>query len=112
MMLAQYKYTVGTFPNRINAEHALNVLTTSGIQTDQISIFIMDAEHGEQFGEVGIGTRVWYTAHDMAVLQKLEKDRTPIARNQIMQPLPRFLQHNYFSPGATINSKIMIFSVT
>ena len=63
-MLEQYKYAVGTFPNRISAEHALNVLTTSGVQTEQISIFVIDAEHDEQFGEVGIGSHGWYKAHD------------------------------------------------
>lgn len=63
-MLDQYKYALGTFPNRISAEHALKVLTTSGVQTDQISIFVIDAKHDEQFDEVGIGVRGWYKAYD------------------------------------------------
>ena len=63
-MLDQYKYAVGTFTNRISAERALNVLTTSGVQTDRISIFVIDAEHDEQFGEVGIGARGWYKTYD------------------------------------------------
>lgn len=63
-MLGQYKYAVGKFSNRISAEHALKVLTTSGVQTDQISIFVIDAEHDEQFGEAGINVRDWYKAYD------------------------------------------------
>ena len=63
-MLEQYKYAVGTFPSRISAEYALKVLTTSGVQTDRISIFVIDAEHDEQFGEVGIGARGWYKTYD------------------------------------------------
>ena len=46
-MLDQYKFAVGTFPNRISAEYALKELTTSGVQTEQISIFVIDAEHDE-----------------------------------------------------------------
>lgn len=63
-MLGQYKYAVGTFPNRISAEHALKGLTTSGVQAEQISIFVIDTEHDEQFDEVGIGARGWYKAYD------------------------------------------------
>ena len=63
-MLNQYKYAVGTFPNRISAEYALKVLTTSGVQTDRISIFVIDAERDEQFGEVDIGARGWYKTYD------------------------------------------------
>lgn len=64
MMLGEYKYAVGNFPNRVSAEHALKVLTTSGVQTDRISIFIINAEHDEQFGEVGINAHSWYKAYD------------------------------------------------
>ncbi len=64
MMIDQHKYVVGTFPNRISAEHALKLLTTSGVPTEQISIFVIDAEHDEQFGEVGIDARGWYKAYD------------------------------------------------
>ena len=63
-MLDQYKYAVGTFHNRISAERDLNVLTTSGVQADRISIFVMDAEHDEQFGEVGIGEHGSYKTYD------------------------------------------------
>ena len=63
-MSGQYKYAVGTFPTRTSAEHALNVLANSGVQTEQISIFVIEAEHDEQFDEVGIGARGWYKAHD------------------------------------------------
>ena len=62
-MLDQYKFAVGTFPNRISAEYALKELTTSGVQTEQISIFVIDAEHDEQYG-VGIGFHGWSKAHD------------------------------------------------
>ena len=63
-MLGQFNCAVGTFANRMSAEHALKALTTSGVQTDQISIFVIDAEHDEQFGKVDISASGWYKAYD------------------------------------------------
>lgn len=64
MMLGQYKCAVGTFSNRNSVEHAFKLLNTSGIQTAQISIFVIDVEHDEQFSEVGRGAHGWYKAYD------------------------------------------------
>jgi Heat induced stress protein YflT len=58
MLVKESKRAVGLFPNRKQAQQALNELKDSGFAMDKVSIIAKDAEQGEQIGEAEISTQV------------------------------------------------------
>jgi len=58
MVLGQHRCAVGSFPNRIDMEHALNELNSAGFLRAQISVVTKDADRDEQLGGAGMSERV------------------------------------------------------
>jgi hypothetical protein len=64
MVLGQHRRAVGTFYNRIDAEHALNELLGAGFPIDRISVVAKDADHDDQLAGAVMSEHVWYKALD------------------------------------------------
>lgn len=64
MDLAQHKHAVVILYDRIDAEHALKELVSSGFSLKQISVVTKDADIDEQLDLSGIKDSIWYKAKE------------------------------------------------